>query len=399
MIGYTPNDISDSSVKNVVDRRFVRVMTTPPTVTLSAADAATSISGGTLKTWANAGVASAAVDIANDPFCTVLGTPSLTFGTSVNAPYAVARVLTGSNASKRFDATLVFNTFADTWEYVFKALSTAFYYKIKVDGQYVAENATYVSGLTSNSIYRLIVAHGSVAPREIELTVQAVGMGGITTAPAHTVSRVDSITERPTIVLGDSITAGQNQTAGVNGYTSADSWVMTTAALLGWRNVYNAAIAGTGFYVAGTDTNFQTRIAADILAYSPRRVVIMGGFNDAAVLASDFSAAVDVVFAQLATLLDCEVIVLGCWAANNFHYTNPPQMGVDTTLKAKASAYGFKFIDNFGRYKWITGSGKVGTTAGNGNADVCIASDGTHPTRLGCQHVGRRVADAISALS
>lgn len=45
----------------------------------------------------------------------------------------------------------------------------------------------------------------------------------------------------------------------------------------------------------------------------------------------------------------------------------------------------------------ITGTGKQGTTTGNGNADRYTGSDGTHPTSPGHVFLGKRVAQILTA--
>jgi lysophospholipase L1-like esterase len=46
---------------------------------------------------------------------------------------------------------------------------------------------------------------------------------------------------------------------------------------------------------------------------------------------------------------------------------------------------------------WITGTGKVGSTTGSGNADLFTTSDSIHPTQAGHDFLGYNVASAISA--
>ena len=45
---------------------------------------------------------------------------------------------------------------------------------------------------------------------------------------------------------------------------------------------------------------------------------------------------------------------------------------------------------------YMTGSGQVGTTTGNGNADILRSSDGTHPTQAGHEHIGNLVRSLIA---
>jgi hypothetical protein len=50
---------------------------------------------------------------------------------------------------------------------------------------------------------------------------------------------------------------------------------------------------------------------------------------------------------------------------------------------------------NFRLTSWIYGTGKAGSTTGDGVADVFIQSDGTHPTQLAHQMMERRFHNAI----
>lgn len=53
----------------------------------------------------------------------------------------------------------------------------------------------------------------------------------------------------------------------------------------------------------------------------------------------------------------------------------------------------------FGGPQYITGTGKQGTTAGNGNADRYIGIDGTHPTVPGHAHIAATVANLWSRVA
>lgn len=54
-------------------------------------------------------------------------------------------------------------------------------------------------------------------------------------------------------------------------------------------------------------------------------------------------------------------------------------------------------VTSRGRSLW-TGSGKVGSTAGNGNADTLVSSDGVHPSPAGHDAIARWVAERLRAL-
>lgn len=64
---------------------------------------------------------------------------------------------------------------------------------------------------------------------------------------------------------------------------------------------------------------------------------------------------------------------------------------MDTALAALAAARGLRYISPIAE-GWITGNGKVGATTGNGNADIYISSDGTHPSNAGHEYLAWRLA-------
>jgi lysophospholipase L1-like esterase len=54
------------------------------------------------------------------------------------------------------------------------------------------------------------------------------------------------------------------------------------------------------------------------------------------------------------------------------------------------------FIDNMAE-EWVSGSGRVGATAGDGNADWVRGTDGTHPALAGAEFFAHRIVRAIAA--
>lgn len=372
-------------------RRPLRISTVQPTVTLSAANAATSIASSTLR--APKAGAGSAVDTAGDPSFLWLGTPSVSFGTGGNANNVAAPTLTGSNNFATWAPAVAFDFYGDKFELVFATRSASFDYRLRIDGEMVTENGTRLSGLTVSAVYRLLVDFGSVGHREVQLDLNGTGFMGVAAAPAHTVSRAGHLGDVPTVVLGDSITAGQNGGGGSAGFLRIDSWANTAAQLLGWRDVRNAAIAGTGYATAAGDTAFTGRLAD--LATQGARYVVFGGYNDRAVVGTTLPAAIDTVFAQIKAQNPAEFIVIGCHAPNAAAWSDTASQQVSALLSAKAAAAGALFVDPM-TLRPFTGSGNVSTPNGSGNSDLFIQSDNIHPTRAGSQYLGRVLAEAIA---
>lgn len=378
--------------RELAARRSIRLLTTPPTVTLSAADAATAIPGSTIR--APKVLSGQAVDIAGDPAFSYFGTPSLSYLTATNAAYTATPNLTGTTSNAKYAPSICFQFYGDKFEIVFKALSSAWPYRLRIDGDWVTEEAAYPSGLTVGSVYRILVTFATTGNRQVQLDYAGNAFAGVACVPAHTVARTDSLADVPTVVFGDSITAGANPGSAA-GATRLDTWVTYAAHLLGWRDVRNVAIAGTGFVTAGTEAAMTARLAD--LAVPGARFVSYFGLNDVAQVAGTLPGGIDTVFAAVAAQAPSEFIVLGCHPVNGNAYASSSYQSVNALLASKAAQYGARFIDTLGSIKWVSGTGNYSAPNGGGNADLFVHSDNTHPTRAGHQYLGRRYADAIAA--
>lgn len=367
---------------------LVQVMATPPTVTLSAANAATSITGATLRSpLAGTGTA---VDMAGDRTYQWSGVPTMAFMTGINALFTQAPTLTGTTSNIRYAPSVAFNFNGDKFEILLKALGTTHDYRLRVDGQLVTEHATRLT-LTSGAEHRLIVDFGSVGNRVVQFDWFGNGVAGVVAAPAHSVSRARHLADIPTVILGDSISSQANSGTAA-GYTRVDTWATTAAAMLGWRDIRNVAIPGTGFVNASTEAAFTSRLA-DLQAPGAR-FVVYGGLNDVASVATTLPAAIDTVFGAIRGQAPAEFIVIGCHPKNGDTYANTAYVAVNDLLRAKAAQYGARFIDPFD-LRPLNGNGNATTPNGTGNADLFVNADNLHPTRAGAQYLGRVYAEAI----
>ena len=46
---------------------------------------------------------------------------------------------------------------------------------------------------------------------------------------------------------------------------------------------------------------------------------------------------------------------------------------------------------------WQTGTGNLGNPKGDGNGDLYVSADGTHPTEAGSRYLGSRLAENLQA--
>ena len=88
-----------------------------------------------------------------------------------------------------------------------------------------------------------------------------------------------------------------------------------------------------------------------------------------------------------------KIILLGWFMPVSIANSSPWQQW-SAGMSAVAASVGGIFIDPLA-LGWMTGSGRSGAPAKDGNSDVYRGSDGTHPTQAGHDYLGTRLAFAI----
>jgi lysophospholipase L1-like esterase len=155
------------------------------------------------------------------------------------------------------------------------------------------------------------------------------------------------------------------------------------AARLGWD--LTADIVGASGYNAGS--TFASRLAP-LLASNAENLLIEGGANDAnETFAADVASFLAAVRAGLPDATLYVVVTHRCsqFKADILHAAEAACLDWDDVAE----------IPRTGVTRWLTGTGDVGTPAGDGNRDVYLGSDGIHPTTAGYAYLGTRLAFAI----
>jgi lysophospholipase L1-like esterase len=298
-----------------------------------------------------------------------------------------------------------FGTDAQIMQVRMKYISSATMFRLSIDGRKVSDLMQSSGGTTAGSGHLITIDLGSSAPRRIRLDFATFPFGGVYLPPTASMWQVPLRGGR-LMVLGDSISDG----AAGNTGAGAGTWFARAARLLGCTDAWEQGRGGTGYITAGSYAVFQDRIALDVVPYIPDRLIIWGGYNDNTGSQSAISTAAASLYATLmAALPACQMYVIGCWSPTGSPGASIPT--TDTTLRSAAAAAGIPFIspitgacyDATGTLvathgRWITGTGKVGSTTGTGNADTWISSDGVHPTDTGHAGLARRITAAITAL-
>jgi len=300
--------------------------------------------------------------------------------------------------------TVEFGTDAQIFQLRFN-YQTAGMYRLSIDGRKVTDLMQAVGGTTAGSTHLMTVDLGSAAPRVIRFDFYTVPFGGVFLPPGATMWSTVPNGGR-FMVFGDSLSDG----SAINTGGGAGTWAHRTGRLLGSNDVWDEARGGTGYVTAGSYATLANRVATDVVAWSPSRLVVWAGYNDNGGSQPAISTAAASLYSTIRSGLPaCEVYVIGCWSP-----TGSPGASItntDATLRAAAAAAGYPFIspitgaiyDSTGALvtthgAWITGTGRVGATTGTGNADVYIGTDAVHPTDAGHVYLSRRIAAAIREL-
>jgi lysophospholipase L1-like esterase len=270
--------------------------------------------------------------------------------------------------------------------------------RFRVDDQYVAIAPT--TDATSATYRTYLLTFGARRLRKITAEVQGMSFGGFSTGPNDSVWAPRPRRVRA-LFIGDSLTNNTNTTAAELAYHQH------VARQLGWEEPVPAGISGSGYLASGSGTPFSSRIATYMaLNPAPDAYVVFGGINDrptnnAAYTASALQTAATSLFQTIVTSAPNasdgrrpRLYVLGCWQPSGSPVADIT--AANTAIQAAAAAVSgvTAFIDLTGL---ITGTGRVGTTTGSGNADLAISSDALHPTDEGHALLGGWVATKIAA--
>jgi lysophospholipase L1-like esterase len=405
------------------------------------ASATQTISGGVLRSPRRlvpaSGNPTASTDVAleDDPNYNYTGISRLAYGTAF-PDYSATQpsYLTGGlSQNARWRGRLSFYYDGQAFEWQGKAVTASVGLRLRIDGKLVSMDYTAIaSGLSGGSFYYFKCDLGTAAMRLIEFDFnEAPSFGGIVAEPTATIKRGPSPSLR-VCAITDSIGAG----AGV--YNSQTSWVGILGELMGSDvGMWNVGIGGTGYLAGGAGARFIDRVP-DVIASKPDILFVQSQQNDqgntsAAIkqAAKDFLAAIKTALPK--TLLfvigayttgtptakrmtDDTALREAAWESGayfiswvdpnkaNFPGSNVPAFtqgvaygGGDQALDANGLAWtcfgGQSAGSTIDATKWkpnsvFWGTGRVGATTGDGNADVMIQSDGTHPTVKGCYVLG-----------
>lgn len=288
-----------------------------------------------------------------------------------------------------------FGTDAQIFQVRMKYISTATMYRLSIDGRKVTDLMQASNGTTAGSGHLITFDLGSAAPRRIRLDFSTFPFGGVYIPPTATLWGVPLQGGR-LMTFTDSLGDGSAQNTGAG----CGTWVDRVARFLGSTDVWRQGRGGTGYITAGSYATFGNRVSADVVGWSPDRLIVWGGYNDNGGSQSAIGSAAASLYSTIRSGLPaCDVYVIGCWSP-----TGSPAASItntDATLRTAAAAAGYPFISP------LTGgcyhaSGALVATHGafitSANAAGYIGADAVHPNDAGHVYLARRITAAIREL-
>lgn len=310
----------------------------------------------------------------------------------------------GTLSSSQSTWSVSFGTDAPDFQFRFN-FQTAGFVRILVDGKPLTELMRPIGGTTPGSTHLITVTLGTAQPRIIRIDCSVVPFGGVYLPPTATMWKPKKPPKRM-LVLGDSLSGGSNENAG----GGAGTWFNKCARLLGYEDSWNEGIGSTGYITPGTSVVFATRLPLDVVPHTPDLLFVWGGYNDNGGDQGALATAASALYAGIRTgLPNAKTIVIGCYSPSGT--PGASITNTDNTLRTAAAAAGFPFISPItGNVygpggtlisttgPWITGTGRVGAPAGNGNADFYVGTDAIHPTDAGHKYIANRVYAAVKEI-
>lgn len=270
---------------------------------------------------------------------------------------------------------------------------------VGVDGGPLTPNSLTLNALptSDNTVRHLHVDFGSVAHRRIMFETVDLWFAGVRHAVTDMVFPA-STPPRPFVALvSDSYGVGAG---GTGSSSTAYGFATTLGRLLNWDVWQTAAKGSTGFLATTSGLKYRDRLSNDVYPYAPDAVILQGSINDRDFNDAALQTEVVTTIEDVRTHLPNTPIIL------TGHLYCGLETAAMTGKHAVWSAAASAAADSRPQYvptnlpaAWWSGTGRVGTTAGNGTGDVFMSSDGVHPTDAGHTYNAKRLADVLRSLA
>lgn len=285
-------------------------------------------------------------------------------------------------------------------------------FRLKIDGEYaflgLKGNSTEGPANGDPRYIPIQFGDGSATyrkARHYELEFSASGrFGGVVTSALYKPRPWPSPDGLRALVHGDSMINVVSDPGAYVAYPHGPTGNLL-GTLLGQPDCISSSVGSTGWTTNGTGfSRFNDRVTLDVVNQSPDIIIEMGGKNDqgtgvqATVQALVYSWLSTVIAAKPETVIFMTGPMLsrGVEAAAGFIEVRNAKMAAAAMFPKNVA-----FIDNVAA-GWVTGSGRTGAPANDGNADWVNGTDNTHPSRPGhgfvADHITKAIAAAIPSL-
>lgn len=288
---------------------------------------------------------------------------------------------TGTNLTTAY--TISFFVYGDSFEFKYKENNALA--EIYVDGESTGINTIPSTG----NIRYGKVTFASTGLYRIDMRVWNYYLGGFNLEA--TASMYPTADNGRIIVVGDSFTEGAGASNALLGYVHHLNW------MLGTFNIWASGSGGTGYCnpnSAGGRVTFGARLQHDVIDNNPHTVITAGGINDLSYTEAEFQAAVDDYYSDLvAGLPKAKIVIISPY----YPKESTAPLAFRDILQSKAAEIGAVFIDTVGdgANGYFTGTGDVAVPVGDGNADLFISSDNTHPSDAGHLYLAHRLGTEL----
>jgi lysophospholipase L1-like esterase len=287
-------------------------------------------------------------------------------------------------------------------EFQFWCFQAAARFRVIVDGQYVSLAETTPASVNNTSYVVLdFTAAGGRKIRRVAIESYQIIYGSVmTVGPTATMQKPGGVA-RKMCVISDSWGVG-------NASTILNCFPQVLGDYLGIANVENNGVPATGYLAnnGGANLTARQRIVPDVVPFAPDILLITMGFNDATSNTTALQALQNEVALTLQTIRQQPVLaniaIIVCPFGGN--HSNVVSYPTEAAIQAGVTASGSPFTYfiptvNGPNGAWMTGTGNTSAPAGNGNCDIYISSDGTHPNDAGHAYLASRLYDEIMRLA
>jgi lysophospholipase L1-like esterase len=278
-------------------------------------------------------------------------------------------------------------------------------FRLIVDGQYVSMTPIVIGNGFPGYIKLDWTNAGGRKRREVTYEFASGILAGARVNPTGSLSYPAETDNFSVAHIGDSRTTATGAT-----YSGIDSTHALFTHLAGLPDATIIGIGGTGVIAPSTSTPYIGHVPDDLArlhAFRPLGLIVLESTsNDAASTLTEIRAAVTALLQAIRAVYPTVPIIVTGWACpNTFGANLTLWTDIENTWKAAVTAQiatgdkNIRWIPGVSDQNgpWIYGTGKVGATTGDGNADICGAADGSHLTSVGYALWARRQAAAYRA--